>query len=60
LIGFVDFLVKIYHPDVHPDYPLGGKFTPHLDKMKLGKFNSGFSDQNFGKLASDFLKKLAK
>lgn len=35
LIGFVDFLVKIYHPNVHPDFPLGGKFTPHLDKMKL-------------------------
>jgi hypothetical protein len=38
LIGFVDFLVKIYHPNVHPDFPKGGIFTPHFDKLKISKF----------------------
>ncbi|KAI6189538.1 Cytochrome-b5 reductase [Aphelenchoides bicaudatus] len=42
LIGYVDFLVKIYHPNVHPEYPDGGIFTPHLDNLKLND-NLNFS-----------------
>lgn len=38
LVGFVDFLVKIYHPSVHPDFPDGGVFTPHFDRLKISKF----------------------
>jgi nitrate reductase (NAD(P)H) len=39
LEGFVDFLVKIYYPNAHPDFPAGGKFTPHLDKLQISESN---------------------
>lgn len=34
--GYVDLVVKVYHRDVHPKFPDGGKMTQHLDAMKVG------------------------
>ncbi|KAM6158668.1 NADH-cytochrome b5 reductase 2 [Rhynchocyon petersi] len=34
--GFVDFIIKIYFKNVHPQYPEGGKMTQYLDNMKIG------------------------
>lgn len=35
--GFVDLVVKIYHRNVHPKFPDGGKMTQFLDEMKIGE-----------------------
>lgn len=35
-LGWVEFVIKIYHPNVHPAYPAGGVMTCHLDNMKVG------------------------
>ena len=35
--GYVDFIIKVYFPDVHPKFPDGGKLTMFLEKMKLGE-----------------------
>lgn len=32
----IDFLVKIYRPNVHPNFPNGGKYTPFLETQKIG------------------------
>ncbi|XP_070281483.1 NADH-cytochrome b5 reductase 2 isoform X1 [Myotis yumanensis] len=34
--GFVDFIIKIYFKNVHPNYPEGGKMSQYLDNMKIG------------------------
>lgn len=34
--GFVDLVVKVYHKNVHPKFPDGGKMTQHLDELKIG------------------------
>jgi len=34
--GYVDFIIKVYFPNVHPKFPEGGKMTMHLEKMKIG------------------------
>lgn len=34
--GFVDFVVKIYFPNIHPKFPDGGKMSQHLHNMKIG------------------------
>lgn len=34
--GYVDLVVKVYHRDVHPKFPDGGKMSQHLDAMKVG------------------------
>jgi cytochrome-b5 reductase len=35
-LGFVDFVIKVYFKDVHPNFPLGGKMTQHLNGLKVG------------------------
>ena len=32
----IDALIKIYRPNVHPDYPNGGRFTPFLEAQEVG------------------------
>ncbi|CAH1708631.1 unnamed protein product [Chironomus riparius] len=34
--GFVDLVVKVYHRNVNPKFPEGGKMTQYLDEMKIG------------------------
>ncbi|XP_045146869.1 NADH-cytochrome b5 reductase 2 [Echinops telfairi] len=34
--GFVDFIIKIYFKNVHPQYPEGGKMTQYLENMDIG------------------------
>ncbi|KAF5918822.1 hypothetical protein HPG69_005860 [Diceros bicornis minor] len=34
--GFVDFIVKIYFKNEHPNHPEGGKMTQYLENMKIG------------------------
>jgi predicted ferric reductase len=29
-------LVKIYRPNVHPDFPHGGRYTPFLETQNIG------------------------
>lgn len=32
----IDFLVKIYRPNSHPNFPHGGKYTPFLETQDVG------------------------
>ena len=32
----IDFLVKIYRPNTHPNFPHGGKYTPFLETQEAG------------------------
>jgi len=34
--GYVDLIIKVYFPNVHPKFPDGGKMTMFLEKMKIG------------------------
>jgi len=34
--GYVDFIIKVYFPNVHPKFPDGGKMTLHMENMKIG------------------------
>ncbi|XP_004418443.2 PREDICTED: NADH-cytochrome b5 reductase 2 isoform X1 [Ceratotherium simum simum] len=34
--GFVDFIIKIYFKNEHPNHPEGGKMTQYLENMKIG------------------------
>ena len=34
--GYVDFIIKIYFPNVHPKFPGGGKMTMYLENLKVG------------------------
>ncbi|XP_059480846.1 NADH-cytochrome b5 reductase 2 [Neocloeon triangulifer] len=34
--GFVDLVVKVYHRNVNPKFPDGGKMSQHLNEMKIG------------------------
>lgn len=34
--GFVDLPIKIYRPDCHPDFPLGGQMTSWLENIGIG------------------------
>jgi len=34
--GSFDMLIKIYRPNSHPEFPGGGRLTPHLETMKIG------------------------
>ncbi|XP_057664968.1 NADH-cytochrome b5 reductase 3-like isoform X2 [Diorhabda carinulata] len=34
--GYVEFMIKIYFRNVHPKFPAGGKFTQHLESLKIG------------------------
>jgi len=35
-LGFVDLVIKVYFPGVHPRFPDGGKMSQYLEKMELG------------------------
>ncbi|KAM5180416.1 NADH-cytochrome b5 reductase 1 [Mantella aurantiaca] len=35
-IGYVDFIIKIYFTDEHPDFPEGGKMSQYLDNLCIG------------------------
>ncbi|XP_073474111.1 NADH-cytochrome b5 reductase 1 [Aquarana catesbeiana] len=34
-MGYVDFIVKIYFKDEHPDFPEGGKMSQYLDNLSI-------------------------
>jgi len=34
--GHMDLVIKVYHADVHPKFPEGGKMTQHLEAMAIG------------------------
>lgn len=34
--GYVDLIIKVYFPNVHPKFPEGGKMTMYLEKMNIG------------------------
>lgn len=33
--GTFDLLIKVYHKNIHPDFPEGGKLTQYLEKLEL-------------------------
>ena len=35
-IGYVEFVIKIYFPNVHPKFPDGGVMTMYLEELKVG------------------------
>lgn len=35
-LGHMDLVIKVYHADVHPKFPEGGKMTQHLEAMAIG------------------------
>jgi len=35
-LGHMDLVVKVYHANVHPKFPEGGKMTQHLESLQLG------------------------
>ncbi|CAN0183143.1 unnamed protein product [Pylaiella littoralis] len=35
-LGHVDFVIKVYKPNVEPRFPNGGKMSMHLEKLKIG------------------------
>jgi cytochrome-b5 reductase len=35
--GFVEFIIKVYHRNVHPKFPDGGKMSQHMDSLKIGE-----------------------
>ncbi|CAN0548834.1 unnamed protein product, partial [Laminaria digitata] len=34
-VGFVDFVIKVYRPNVEPRFPDGGKMSMHLENLKV-------------------------
>ncbi|XP_055669426.1 NADH-cytochrome b5 reductase 2 isoform X1 [Falco peregrinus] len=34
--GYVDLIIKVYHKNVNPKFPEGGKMSQYLDDMKIG------------------------
>ncbi|XP_010020091.1 PREDICTED: NADH-cytochrome b5 reductase 2, partial [Nestor notabilis] len=34
--GYVDLIIKVYHKNVHPKFPEGGKMSQYLNDMKIG------------------------
>ena len=34
--GFVDFVIKVYRSNVHPDFPEGGVMSQKIDKLEIG------------------------
>ncbi|CAN0536099.1 unnamed protein product, partial [Ectocarpus sp. 8 AP-2014] len=34
-LGHVDFVIKVYRPNEHPNFPDGGKMSMHLEKLKV-------------------------
>merc|ERR1740139_812432 len=35
-MGFFDLVLKVYWPDTHPKFPLGGEMTQVLDALRIG------------------------
>ncbi len=35
-VGYVDFVIKVYFPNVHPKFPNGGEMSHHLEKLNIG------------------------
>jgi len=35
-LGYVDLVIKVYHANVHPKFPEGGKLTQHLESLAIG------------------------
>ena len=35
-VGYVDFVIKIYFPNVHPKFPDGGKMSQYINNLKIG------------------------
>lgn len=35
-LGHMDLVVKVYHANVHPKFPEGGKMTQHLESLQIG------------------------
>jgi len=35
-LGHMDLVIKVYHANVHPKFPDGGKMTQHLESMAVG------------------------
>lgn len=35
--GYMDLVVKVYAPNVHPKFPQGGKMSNHLDHLEIGE-----------------------
>lgn len=36
-LGHVDFMIKVYFPNVHPKFPHGGRLSQHLHALKVGE-----------------------
>lgn len=34
-VGYVDFVIKVYFPNVEPRFPAGGKMSMHLENLKV-------------------------
>lgn len=34
-VGHVDFVIKVYFPNVEPRFPEGGKMSMHLEKLEV-------------------------
>eukprot|EP00903_Cladosiphon_okamuranus_P017715 g16311.t1 len=35
-VGHVDFVIKVYRPNVEPKFPDGGKMSMHLERLQIG------------------------
>lgn len=35
-LGHMDLVIKVYHANVHPKFPEGGKMTQHLESLAVG------------------------
>ncbi|CAM9224046.1 unnamed protein product, partial [Hapterophycus canaliculatus] len=35
-LGHVDFVIKVYRPNVDPRFPDGGKMSMHLENLRVG------------------------
>ena len=35
-LGYVDFVIKVYFPNVHPKFPSGGAMTMYLENLQVG------------------------
>jgi cytochrome-b5 reductase len=34
--GIVELLIKVYRPNIHPNYPEGGKMSYFMEGLKVG------------------------
>lgn len=38
-LGHVDFVIKVYRPNVEPKFPDGGKMSMHLERLTVRKMS---------------------